>query len=310
METTKQVKCHGGTPVRYTGSGGFDSRHLLHACEVEPIDLPRACLSSSAGRSNCFVNSRSSVRIRWEARSMRSRSESFGTVHLGGPEEATMFKFTKFFSTKTTPQREPIPGSDQVLNSAGGHAWQIDDWGRLDRFLVLGSEGGTFYVGERALTIENAEAVARCLAADGVRTVDRIAAISDGGRAPKNDPERRRRAKARPRDRCRRGDSPVPGIEAQLVERPVVNRMAVGSNPTDPAMCCSFSSVSYSGPVLPSFQRTTRVRFPSRTPRLRVCAGPCRIVVNTPVSLTGNAGAIPATDTKGRRSRVAELPVH
>jgi len=99
-----------------------------------------------------------------------------------------MFKFTKLFSTKTTPQREPIPGSGQVPNSAGGHAWQIDDWGRLDRFLVLGSEGGTFYVGERELTIENAEAVARCLAADGVRTVDRIVAISDSGRAPKNDP--------------------------------------------------------------------------------------------------------------------------
>jgi 60 kDa SS-A/Ro ribonucleoprotein len=107
---------------------------------------------------------------------------------IDGPEDATMFKFTKFFSTKTTPQREPIPGSSQVPNSAGGYAWEIDDWGRLERFLVLGSEGGTFYTGERALTIENAEAVARCLAADGVRTVDRIVAISDTGRAPRNDP--------------------------------------------------------------------------------------------------------------------------
>ena len=99
-----------------------------------------------------------------------------------------MFKFTSLFSTKTTPQREPIPGSRQVPNAAGGHAWEIDDWGRLERFLVLGSEGGTFYVGERALTIENAEALTRCLVADGVRTVDRIVAISDAGRAPRNDP--------------------------------------------------------------------------------------------------------------------------
>jgi 60 kDa SS-A/Ro ribonucleoprotein len=99
-----------------------------------------------------------------------------------------MFKFTKFFSTTTTPQREPIPGSRQVPNSAGGHTWEIDDWGRLDRFLVLGSEGGTFYTGERKLTIENAGAVSRCLVADGVRTVDQIVAVSDAGRAPKNDP--------------------------------------------------------------------------------------------------------------------------
>jgi len=99
-----------------------------------------------------------------------------------------MFKFTKFFSTKTTPQSERIPGTSQVPNSAGGYAWQLDDWARLDRFLVLGCEGGTFYVGERELTIENAQIVQRCIAADGIRTIDRIVAISEAGRAPKNDP--------------------------------------------------------------------------------------------------------------------------
>jgi 60 kDa SS-A/Ro ribonucleoprotein len=99
-----------------------------------------------------------------------------------------MFKFTKFFATKATPQREPIPGSAQVANSGGGFTWQVDDWARLERFLILGSEGGTYYIDERKLTIENAEAVRRCIAADGVRAVDRIVAISDAGRAPKNDP--------------------------------------------------------------------------------------------------------------------------
>ena len=73
-------------------------------------------------------------------------------------------------------------------NSAGGHAWTVDDWARLDRFLVLGSEGGTYYIAEHTLTKDNAEAVLRCIAADGIRTVDRIVAISTSGRAPKNDP--------------------------------------------------------------------------------------------------------------------------
>ncbi len=99
-----------------------------------------------------------------------------------------MFDFKKYFSTKTTSQSERIPGTNQVPNSAGGFAWQIDDWARLDRFLVLGSEGGTYYVGERELTIENANVVARCISADGPATVARIVATSLAGRAPKNDP--------------------------------------------------------------------------------------------------------------------------
>jgi len=99
-----------------------------------------------------------------------------------------MFKFTKHYSTKTTPQSEPIPGSDQIPNSAGGFVWELDDWARLDRFLILGSEGGTYYIGERELTKNNAAVVARCITADGIRTIDRIVAISESGRAPKNDP--------------------------------------------------------------------------------------------------------------------------
>jgi 60 kDa SS-A/Ro ribonucleoprotein len=87
-----------------------------------------------------------------------------------------------------TPQSEPIPGTAQTKNSAGGFSWAVDDWTRLDRFLILGSEGGSYYATERKLTIENAAAVKRCIAADGARVVERIVAISDAGRAPKNDP--------------------------------------------------------------------------------------------------------------------------
>jgi 60 kDa SS-A/Ro ribonucleoprotein len=85
-----------------------------------------------------------------------------------------------------TPQSRPIPGT--VANSAGGHVFAIDDWARLDRFLVLGAEGGSYYAGEAALTRDNAQAVLRAIAADGVRAVARIVATSEAGRAPKNDP--------------------------------------------------------------------------------------------------------------------------
>ena len=100
--------------------------------------------------------------------------------------------YTKHFATRlrrlVTPQSEAIPGTDQVANSAGGFAFAVDDWDRLDRFLVLGSEGGTYYIRERALTVENARVVAELIDEDGVRVVERAVEMSTSGRAPKNDP--------------------------------------------------------------------------------------------------------------------------
>lgn len=90
--------------------------------------------------------------------------------------------------TRVTPQHEKILGSSQVPNSAGGYAWAVDDWIRLDRFISLGSSGGTYYIGERQLTLDNAQALLRVIEADGLRVVRRITEISAAGRAPKNDP--------------------------------------------------------------------------------------------------------------------------
>lgn len=87
------------------------------------------------------------------------------------------------------PQKEPIPGreADMARNNAGGFAFQVDKWTQLDRFLILGTAGGTYYVEERELTLENAECVKECAVEDGMRAVERVVQISDSGRAPKND---------------------------------------------------------------------------------------------------------------------------
>jgi len=76
----------------------------------------------------------------------------------------------------------------QVLNNAGGYVFALDVWARLDRFLILGSDAGTYYQKARALTRENAKVVADCWKADHVRTASRICEISVSGRAPKNSP--------------------------------------------------------------------------------------------------------------------------
>ena len=96
--------------------------------------------------------------------------------------------YAHIFNRRATPQSQAIPGSTQVRNSGGGFSWAVDDWTRFDRFLILGAEGGTFYIGERDLVKQNHDAIVRCIKADGVRAVNRIVEISGEGRAPKNDP--------------------------------------------------------------------------------------------------------------------------
>ena len=101
-----------------------------------------------------------------------------------------MPNYQDHFSQKVTPQTQAIPGreAEMTKNSAGGFSFMLGDFARLDRFLVLGADGGSYYAGEQELTVENAQCVLRCLKEDGARTVARIVEISDGGRAPKNDP--------------------------------------------------------------------------------------------------------------------------
>lgn len=76
----------------------------------------------------------------------------------------------------------------QVQNNAGGYAFEIDQWKRLQRFLVLGTEGGTYYQSEMAVTEENYDSLLLCLKDDGRKAVDQIVGISQAGRAVKNSP--------------------------------------------------------------------------------------------------------------------------
>src|SRR3974390_3237444 len=93
-----------------------------------------------------------------------------------------------FLTARLPPWSRPSPGSTQVANWGGGSAGRVDDGPRLDRFLILGAEGGTYYITERDLVKQNHDAIVRCIKLDGVRAVKRIVEISDSGRAPKNDP--------------------------------------------------------------------------------------------------------------------------
>lgn len=97
-----------------------------------------------------------------------------------------MPNYAQHFNPRVTPQSEAA-SANQVVNSAGGYTFKLDPFKRLERFLILGCEGGTYYATERQLTRENAKCVQECLAADGMRTVGVIVNVSHNGRAAKND---------------------------------------------------------------------------------------------------------------------------
>lgn len=99
-----------------------------------------------------------------------------------------MQKLHTQFNPSHTPVSEPIPGSTQVPNSGGGYAWEITPWQKLDRFLTLGTEQGSYYVSEQKLTQANATNVISLLKSDGARVIERATQISTEGKAYKNDP--------------------------------------------------------------------------------------------------------------------------
>ena len=106
-----------------------------------------------------------------------------------------MMKYLQTIFGGPVPQTEPLPGreAEMVANSAGGYVFPVNDWTRVERFLILGSEGGSYYASERKLTVGNAQAVKRAIAADGPRVVKTVVEISGAGRAPKNQPAPRSR---------------------------------------------------------------------------------------------------------------------
>lgn len=87
----------------------------------------------------------------------------------------------------TTPQSEKAK-PEQVKNSAGGYVFEVQAKTAIDRFLLLGSDKPTYYASAQKLTRDNAAAVTAYAASPGNDLVERIVAVSEAGRAPKNSP--------------------------------------------------------------------------------------------------------------------------
>lgn len=90
--------------------------------------------------------------------------------------------------TGPTPQTQPIFGrTDMVKNNAGGYGFTVTPQDRLERFLLIGSEGGTYYVNEQKLTEENATSIINYIKTSGLQVVKTIVDFTENNRAPKAD---------------------------------------------------------------------------------------------------------------------------
>jgi 60 kDa SS-A/Ro ribonucleoprotein len=88
-----------------------------------------------------------------------------------------------------TPQSQPIPGrTDMVKNEAGGYVFERDPMQKLEDFIILGTTGGSFHVGEDKLTLDNANMVFDQVNGNGVNVLRKAADISTATppRAPSN----------------------------------------------------------------------------------------------------------------------------
>lgn len=97
-----------------------------------------------------------------------------------------MSALTEAVGTRKTPGTVKAR-KDQVQNNAGGYVFEVTPFDAFERFLILGTEGGTYYASQKAHTLQATDSMKKAFDLDGIRAVDTIVSISVNGRAPKND---------------------------------------------------------------------------------------------------------------------------
>jgi len=98
---------------------------------------------------------------------------------------------SKALKNNLVAANEPIPQTKQadpaqVPNSAGGFSFEVSAKDRLTRFLVLGTDGGTFYVNEKKLTEQNVDFLVNLIKINPELVLNTTVEVSHGGRAYRN----------------------------------------------------------------------------------------------------------------------------
>lgn len=89
-------------------------------------------------------------------------------------------------TVKNPPVTSKVPGSNQVKNNTGGFVYEVSPVDRLARFLILGTDGGSYYVGERDLTQQNVDFIVNMIKSEPFVVIETVLDISTNGRSYRN----------------------------------------------------------------------------------------------------------------------------
>lgn len=93
-----------------------------------------------------------------------------------------------YASTVKNPPVTTRISERQVVNNTGGFVFQVDDKQRLERFLILGVDRGTYYVSEKDLAKENVSWLEALISRSPKLVLDVVSDVSTSGRAFRNGP--------------------------------------------------------------------------------------------------------------------------
>lgn len=85
------------------------------------------------------------------------------------------------------PQSKPV-SKDQKPNNAGGYTFTVSGMARLNRFLMLGTQGGTYYQREQDITKQNIDNIVKLIGSNGLDVAKRVHQVSTEKLALKQDP--------------------------------------------------------------------------------------------------------------------------
>lgn len=97
-----------------------------------------------------------------------------------------MAKALRAYANRTIPVTEPL-NDRQIANNGGGFSFAVTDKVRLQRFLILGTDGGTYYTKEMDLTKQNVNFIINLIKKDESLVRETAVEISRDGRAYRND---------------------------------------------------------------------------------------------------------------------------
>jgi 60 kDa SS-A/Ro ribonucleoprotein len=87
-----------------------------------------------------------------------------------------------------TTQTQPIFGrTDMVKNNAGGYVFKVSNMEQFERFLLLGTIGGTYYVSEQKLTQDNCKVIVDLIKSDGLKVLSILKEYAKAKRILKYD---------------------------------------------------------------------------------------------------------------------------